>query len=107
MSEMKTVLPLIAAVFGTAVSITLGGCATSHRQWEKADAPMSQVEKDKAECDYEAKAATASYSTASSGKESGSESMGRAVGDGIVIAEKRIELTNECMKVRGYRPRPS
>ena len=68
---------------------------------------MSQVEKDKAECDYEAKAATASYSTASSGKESGSESMGRAVGDGIVIAEKRIELTNECMKVRGYRPRPS
>ncbi|MDH0866402.1 hypothetical protein [Mitsuaria sp. GD03876] len=107
MSEMRTTLPLFAALVGTAVSIGLGGCATSHHQWEKSDAPMSQVEKDKAECEYEAKAATASYSTASSAKESNSQAMGKAIGDGVVIAEKRIELTNDCMKARGYRPRAS
>jgi hypothetical protein len=28
--------------------------------------------------------------------------MGSAVGDGIVIAEKQIDLTNDCMRVKGY-----
>jgi len=28
--------------------------------------------------------------------------MGSAVGDGIVIAEKQIDLANDCMRVKGY-----
>jgi hypothetical protein len=105
MSEMKTMLPLFAAAIGVAVSIGLGGCTTSPKGWEKSDAPMSQVDKDRAECEYQAKAATASYSTSDAAKDSKTDAMGKAVGDGIVIAEKRIELTNDCMKARGYRPR--
>ncbi len=31
--------------------------------------------------------------------------LGTAVGDGIVSAEKQVELVNDCMAARGYRPR--
>ena len=80
------------------------GCATSPSGWTKSGAPITALEKDKAECSYQAKAATASYRSSTSSKQSESTRLGTAVGDGIVIAEKRVELTNECMKARGYAP---
>ena len=54
-----------------------------------------------AECQYQAKSATASYSSAPSDK-SMSAAVGAGVGDGIVVAEKQIDLTNDCMRLRGY-----
>ena len=65
---------------------------------------MSDAERDQAQCTYEAKAATASYRSDPS-KSGETAAMGAAVGDGIVIAEKQVALTNECMKARGYLPR--
>jgi hypothetical protein len=79
-------------------------CSTSPSGWEKGGAPMSDMERDKAQCTYEAKAATASYKSTPS-KPGETAAMGAAIGDGIVIAEKQIELTNECMKARGYVPK--
>lgn len=78
-------------------------CSTSPSGWEKRNAPMSDIERDKAQWSYEAKAATVSYASTPS-KPGKSAAMGAAVGDGIVIAEKQIELTNECMKTKGYTP---
>jgi hypothetical protein len=83
--------------------LILGACATSPKGWEKSGVEHSQLETDQAQCDYEAKAATASYHTSTSTKQSESERMGDAIGDGIVIAEKQVELKNACMKAKGYR----
>jgi hypothetical protein len=83
--------------------LILSGCATSPKGWEKSGVERSQLETDQAQCDYEAKAATASYHTSTSTKQSESERMGDAIGDGIVIAEKQVELKNACMKAKGYR----
>jgi len=82
----------------------LSACQTSPSQWEKSGAPSSEAERDQAQCKYEAKAATASYKSAPS-KSGEAAAMGAAIGDGIVIAEKQIELEKECMKARGYVPR--
>ena len=79
----------------------LAACATAPAGWQKSGAPVSDVDRDKAECTYEAKAATASYKSTPS-KPGESAAMGAAIGDGIVIGEKQVELTNECMKARGY-----
>ena len=89
-------LPLIAAIACCA-------CATSPAGWQKSGAAMSDLDRDKAQCSYEAKAATASYKSTPS-KPGESAAMGAAIGDGIAIAEQQIELTNECMKARGYTP---
>jgi hypothetical protein len=82
----------------------LSACATSPKGWEKSGAARSQQETDLAQCRYEAKAATASFHTEPS-KKGEAAAMGNAVGDGIVKAEKQVELTNDCMKARGYAPR--
>ena len=87
-----------------ALGLTVSACSTSPSGWEKGGAPVSDVERDRAQCTYEAKAATASYKSTPS-KPGETAAMGAAVGDGIVIAEKQIELTNECMKARGYIPK--
>ena len=82
-----------------ALTALLSACATSPAGWQKSGAPMSELERDKAQCTYEAKAATASYKSQPS-----KPGEAAAIGDGVVIAEKQIELTNECMKARGYVP---
>jgi hypothetical protein len=94
--QMHTVLIAVTAM-------ALSACTTSPPGWQKSDTPMSDQERDKAQCTYEAKAATASYRSQPS-KPGEAAAMGAAIGDGVVIAEKQIELTNECMKARGYAP---
>lgn len=84
-------------------SVLCSACAHAPAGWQKSGSSMSELDKDKAQCSYEAKAATASYKSTPS-KPGESAAMGAAIGDGIVIAEKQIELTNECMKARGYAP---
>jgi len=86
-----------------AATLSFAGCATSVKEWTHETSATSQLDHDKAQCEYEAKAATASYSSKPSDN-SMAASVGTGIGDGIVIAEKRIELVNDCMKVKGYRP---
>ena len=85
------------------VLLAVTGCSTSPDRWTKSDVPRSQADADLAQCRYQAKAATASYRstpTASDEKETGG--LGTAVGDGIVIAQTQVDLTNDCMRARGY-----
>jgi len=85
------------------LTAALSACTTAPQGWQKSGAPMSDLERDKTQCTYEAKAATASYRSNPS-KPGESAAMGAAIGDGVVIAEKQVELTNECMTARGYTP---
>lgn len=91
--------------FGSAIlACLLGvGCAHSVKEWEKSGAERSSVDRDREQCQYEAKAATASYHSTPT-KKGESAALGTAIGDGIVIADKQIELTNACMRARGYAP---
>ena len=99
MKIMRTIiLPTLA------LCLAFGGCTTSPSGWTKNDVPVSRMEQDKAECSYQAKSATASYKSAPA-ERGQTAATGAAVGDGIVIAEKQVELTNECMRLRGYAPR--
>ena len=79
----------------------LAACASPERNWSKSDVPRSQTDADLAQCQFQAKAATASYQSTPS-KPGEAARVGAAVGDGIVIAEKQIELTNDCMRAKGY-----
>ena len=90
-----------STLLGGFLILGLTACATSPSGWQKSGAPVSDVDRDKAQCTYEAKAATASYKSQPS-KPGEAAAMGAAIGDGVVIAEKQVELTNECMKARGY-----
>ncbi|MGE8186559.1 hypothetical protein [Pseudomonas sp. NPDC086278] len=81
--------------------LCLSACATSVAHWSKPGAIQADVDKDKAQCQYQAKSATASYSSTPSDK-SMSAAVGAGVGDGIVVAEKQIDLVNDCMHLRGY-----
>ena len=91
---------LMHLVLWTAL-LALSACVTSVDQWSKPGATQATIDHDKAECQYQAKSATASYSSAPSDK-SMSAAVGAGVGDGIVVAEKQIDLTNDCMRLRGY-----
>jgi hypothetical protein len=84
--------------------LALGACATSPTGWHKAGANEADLERDEAQCRYEAKSATASDSSTAS-QPGATAATGRAIGDGIFIAEKQIELTNDCINLRGYAPR--
>ncbi|MFJ2279616.1 hypothetical protein ACIOUG_00575 [Pseudomonas sp. NPDC087803] len=88
---------LIIALFATLLS----ACVTSVHDWSRPGASAADIQHDKAECQYQAKAATASYHSAPAANDK-THGMGSAVGDGIVIAEKQIDLTNDCMRVKGY-----
>ncbi|WP_064117833.1 hypothetical protein [Pseudomonas fluorescens] len=81
--------------------LTLSACVTSVDHWSKPGVSQATIDHDKAECQYQAKSATASYSSTPSDK-SMTAAVGAGVGDGIVVAEKQIDLTNDCMRLRGY-----
>lgn len=85
----------------TLFAMLLSACATSVQNWSRPGASASDIQHDKAECQYQAKAATASYHSTPAADDQ-THGMGSAVGDGIVIAEKQIDLTNDCMRVKGY-----
>jgi hypothetical protein len=79
----------------------LNACVTSVHDLSRPGASASDIQYDKTECQYQAKAATASYHSTPAANDQ-THGMGSAVGDGIVIAEKQIDLTNDCMRVKGY-----
>jgi hypothetical protein len=88
----------------TLAVVLLGACSTAPKGWHKSGASAADLQRDEDQCRYEAKAATASYSTTPS-QPGAAAATGRAIGDGIVVAEKQIDLANECMKARGYMPK--
>lgn len=82
-------------------TLTLCACTTSVQNWTRTDGRTTDTAHDKAQCQYEAKGATASYHSSPSANDE-THGMGNAVGDGIIIAEKQVELVNDCMRLKGY-----
>lgn len=86
----------------------VGACAHPVTQWGKPGATPEQVRQDQAECKYQVDLAGPAQHdhTVVYGKKHNpvaSQQVGQAIGDGIADAERKIELMNECMTVRGYR----
>jgi hypothetical protein len=82
-----------------AIITFLSGCAMPVKNWEKEgdSSSQEQINKDIRDCEYQSKLATASAMA------DGSGSTGKAIGEGINIAEQRIELVNDCMENKNYK----
>jgi hypothetical protein len=87
--------------------LALGGCASSG--WHKAAIPISKLEQDKYECEYEAKAKTVggTYSApviiALEPTLAGISTAVSAILPIVATELKAQELEAICLKVRGYR----
>jgi hypothetical protein len=77
-----------------AVGLAVGGCQSTNMQWVKAGATHADFERDKLQCEYEAKAATP-------GRYSG-RGLGNAIADGIADGMRLNELGTLCMRTKGY-----
>lgn len=85
----------------------IAACAHPVAQWGKAGATPEQTRQDQAECKYQVDLAGSGHHTDTVvyGKKHNpvaAQQIGNAIGDGIADAERKIELMNECMEVRGY-----
>ncbi|EUM16607.1 hypothetical protein L465_00421 [Enterobacter sp. BIDMC 29] len=80
------------------VLLFTAGCSHSVSHWEKNAGQQSQLERDKNDCEYQSRLATASADVKAS------LSIGTSIGEGINIAEKQIDLVNDCMRIKGYHP---
>ena len=79
---MKKIMLVVIGV------LLIAGCAGS-RVYQRPGATLADFEKDKRECTYQAKLATASHS-------------GTSIASGIEIGLLRVELFQDCMEVKGW-----
>jgi len=89
----------MTALLAVALAVSCGG---RDKESVRDSTASSDVQRDEAQCKYEAQAATASLkSTPRDNTTGGAISTG--IADGIVIAERQLELVDACMRARGYR----
>lgn len=81
--------------------MALAGCAHQQTMWVRDGATQADFERDRAQCVYEANAATASYSSGPT-RRSMSGAIAQGIEDGITIGLRQRELAMLCMKARGY-----
>ncbi len=86
--------------------LNLVGCAPAPL-WTKDGATQAHFDRDKAQCEYEAALATASYSQGQTAR-TAAGAAGQGFGEGIAIGLKKTELGRMCMAAKGYSqvPRP-
>lgn len=95
MKKLQVVLSLVIAAMATTA------CSTT--RYVPTDESMSPVAQAKSECEYEAKAATASYgSSYHLVRHHEGGILGQAVGDGVVVGMRQADLIKGCMKAHGY-----
>lgn len=82
-------------------SLMLAGCASSNKQWVKDGAPRSEAEQALAECKYQAEAATIGIGANTRSKTWG-DAISDGIADGVVRGMDEVELTNSCMKAKGF-----
>lgn len=96
------------AGFIFALLVVLTGCATptGHKyMWMKNGASQADFDRDKAQCNYEAVAATASYSTGPTARTS-SGAFVQGFGEGMARGIRQNELIELCLTARGYSKAP-
>jgi hypothetical protein len=82
-------------------TLALSGCATQPAyEWRHmTHSDPAQLARDKAQCDYEATSATASYAPNSRGYRT---STVAGIADAIAIGQRQGELIQLCLRARGY-----
>ncbi len=88
------------------LALLLVGCAPAPL-WTKSGATQADFDRDKAQCEYEAALATASYSQGNTAR-TAAGAAGQGFGEGMAIGMKKTELGRMCMSTKGYTqvPRP-
>ncbi|OVZ63704.1 hypothetical protein CDO44_03330 [Pigmentiphaga sp. NML080357] len=80
--------------------LALGACASGPTSWHKESASADQAERDRIQCERQARINAPGTSTPSyRGINAG---VGSGVGDGLANAERQSGLANDCMRARGY-----
>ena len=69
--------------------------------WVKEGATEAGFERDKAQCQYEAAAATANYNTGPTAR-GYSGAVAQGIGEGIAIGMRQAELIQLCLQAKGY-----
>src|SRR5436190_1347436 len=90
-------LALLGIVFLTA-------CGPRY-MWVKEGATQQDFEADRTRCIYEAKLATASYSSGPTARGYGAAAA-QGIGEGITMGLREAELATLCMQTKGYRQAP-
>jgi hypothetical protein len=81
-----------------AIALFTTGCT---RTYVKPGATVYDFERDKAQCEYEAAAATANFSNPQQTYSLG-QAAGAGFGSGLAEGMKKIELMDLCLKARGW-----
>ena len=79
----------------------LSGCATQQFIWVKSDQNQMDYSRDLAQCEYEGKLATASYSSGPTARGANNAAI-QGMFEGLEISGRRQDLMLSCMKARGY-----
>ena len=90
---MRYVIALIA-------SFAVTGCIAPP-DWYKDGATVQEFERDRAQCVYEANAATAGYSQGQTARTQ-SGAIAQGFGEGLTMALRQRELAILCMRAKGY-----
>ncbi len=77
----------------TLLAVMLCACVTPVRNWSRPGANTADISQDQAQCQYQSSGHGELPHHARCNDTTGG--MGNAVGDGVVIAEKQIDLTND------------
>lgn len=92
---------LISSLTAMALTAALAGCASEPTHYVHSHAAVSSSDQARAMCAYQADASTATYHTEPR-RRGESAALGAAIADGVIVAGKRAELTDECMRAQGY-----
>lgn len=90
-----------ARAIAAAVVLANAGCAFEPLVWTHATAGPVDLERDVAQCRYEATAATASYSTGPTAR-TRSGAIAQGFGEGLTRSMRGAELLNLCLRARGW-----
>jgi len=85
-----------------AAMAALAGCASPDAQWAKDDTPRSEVDQALADCKYQAEAATVNIGSNNRPATFG-DAISQGVASGVVRGMDEAELTESCMKAKGYK----
>jgi hypothetical protein len=81
----------------------MSGCAQQQVSWVKSGATPADFERDKNQCIYEARLATAGYSQGQNAR-GVVAAAAQGISEGMIMGAREAELARLCMRARGYSP---
>jgi hypothetical protein len=88
-----------------AMAAVVAGCAAPYMWTHPEHNDKAKFDRDRAQCIYEAKSATASYSQGATAR-SYSGAISQGLSEGLEMGSRQGELGVLCMEARGYARKP-